>query len=283
MNHGPCEIHYRIPGRAGGARPGAHPGRHAGSGEVFAGVADFFHRPDARRLELRRSVLDPFRRLRVRVFEQPGAVDVVLAADLSASMGADANKPRQVAWLIRALAAGARRLGDRFGFIGFDRRIRRDWTMPPTVATGWAPEWAARLGTTVWEGVGAEGGLALAEWLPARPALVVLVSDFHWPEALLRRVLSRLGRHWVMPVVLWSGGETEDWPDWGIRRVSDAESGRERLVWLRAGWRRRLRRRYEARRRSLQSVLMAAGAKPLWLGDDIDPLVVSRHFQEWAV
>ncbi len=283
MNHTPCEIHYRIPGRVGGARPGAHPGRHAGAGEVFAGIADFFQHPDARRLELRRSVLDPFRRLQVKVFEQPGAVDVVLAADLSASMGADADKPRQVAWLTRALAAGARRLGDRFGFIGFDRRVRRDWTMPPTAATGWVPEWAARLGTTVWDGAGAEGGLALAEWLPARPALVVLVSDFHWPEVLLRRVLSRLGRHWVMPVVLWGGGETEGWPEWGIRRVCDAESGRERLVWLRAGWRRRLRRRYEARRSSLQSLLMAAGTRALWVEDDIDPVVASRHFQEWAL
>lgn len=273
------EIYYRLPGRVGGVHPGAHRGTQAGLGTLFYGVTDFLHHPDLRRLELRRSFLDPYRRLHVRMFEQRSAATVVVAADLSASMTAGGDKLQQVATLTQGLAAGARRLGDRFGFIGFDRRVRRDWVMPPLTATGWVPDWCRRLLVDACPGKGATGALELANWLPANRTLVVLISDFHWPDLLIRQTLTRLGRHWVVPVVLWRWAEVEGWPRWGLRRVNDAETGRERLVWLRPGWRRQLQDRYRERRQVLQRLFLAAGFPPLWLEDGVDPQAVARYFE----
>jgi len=273
------EIHYRIQGGVSGLLPGAHRSSEAGAGTLFHGVTDFLHHADLRRLEPRRSYLDPFQRLYVRVFEQRSVATVIMAFDLSASMGAAGSKPEEISSLMRGLSAGARRLGDRFGAIGFDTRVRRDWIMPPLTATGWVEGWCQRLQSTSWKGTGAAGALELADWLPAQRCLVILISDFHWPDALIRRAVSRLGRHQVVPAVLWHRGETEAWPRWGLRRVCDAETGRESLIWLRPGWRRALEARYRQRRRHLARLFLALGQVPLWLEDGVDPVTVERYFQ----
>ncbi|BCX82491.1 hypothetical protein MIT9_P2077 [Methylomarinovum caldicuralii] len=276
------EIFYRIPGRVEGHLAGTHQSREAGLGTQFYGVTDFLHHPDLRRLELRRSFTDPFRRLHVRIFERRSAATVVIAADLSASMIAAGSKRLQLATLTEGLAMGARRLGDRFGFVGFDRQVRRGWVMPPMTATGWVRSWCERLNDHPWQGEGAQGALQLAQWLPARRCLVILVSDFHWPDGMLPQVLGRLGTHLVVPVVLWSRAETEDWPRWGIRRVVDAETGGEILVWLHPRWRPRLQERYRQRRRTLQRLFRISGCQPLWLEDAIDPRRIERHFHALA-
>lgn len=64
------EAHYRIPTPVAEVRPGAHRGLRAGTGQLFMGVSDFLRHPDLRRVDVRRSVLDPYQNLYVRVFEQ---------------------------------------------------------------------------------------------------------------------------------------------------------------------------------------------------------------------
>ncbi len=272
------EIHYRLPGRGAGVFPGAHRSSAVGGGDRYHGVTEFFRHPDARHLDLRRTWLDPYRRPYVKTFEQRSAVTVVAAVDLSASMGVFPERLARVSALIQGLAWGSRRLGDRFGCVGFDDRIRLDTAVPPGRATGAVVPWC-RWMTSACRGRSAVGALALRDWLPGRRCLVVLISDFHWPETLLRSVLAGLSEHWVVPVVLCDRRETAGWPRWGIRRVVDAESGRERLIWLRPGWRRALETRYRDRRARLRRLFQAATLPALWWSETMGMSQVSHHFE----
>ncbi len=272
-------IHYRVPGRAPAAWPGSHPSEAVGAGTLFQGVTEFLRGPDVRRFDLRRSVTDPLGRLYVKTFEQRSAVTVVAAMDLSASMHVLPLKLQQASILVQGLAWGARRLGDRIGCVGFDRRLRVDQAVSPGRSVGGVVEWCRRMTLGEWRGIGAEGVLELGGWLPVRECLVVLISDFLWPETLIRRALLELRNHWVVPVVLCHRAETESWPLWGIRRLIDAESGGQRLVWVRSAWRRALSARYRAHRRRLQSLFRSAALSPLWLSEAVDFRAVTHHFE----
>nr|BAL54073.1 hypothetical conserved protein [uncultured Gammaproteobacteria bacterium] len=273
-----AEAEYRIPYRLSGVRPGAHRGSWAGAGSWFLGVTEFLRYPDARRLDLRRSLLDPFLQLYVKVFEQRLAATVVIAADLSASLGVSPHKRKTLLDLSWAVAASARRLGDRFGFCGFDTQLRQEFTMPPLTTTSWLREMLARLKAHPWSGGSALGARELASWLPPRRSLVFLISDFYWPQALLHQVVTSLKSHWVVPVVVWCPQEFMDWPQFGLRQVVDAETGKRRLVVLTPTWHRRLKANLKAWRNRLERFFRTQGLSPLWLAT-YDPMAVRRYFQ----
>ncbi|MBN2702411.1 MAG: hypothetical protein JXR29_13275 [Methylothermaceae bacterium] len=272
------EAHYRIPVPMTEVRPGVHRGMRAESGQLFMGVTDFLRHPDLRRLDVRRSLLDPYLNLHVRIFEQRSAAKLMVAADLSASMGVEASKRQILTDLTTALAWGARRLGDRIGFVGFAENTRRELFMPPLMGVGWLPRWRVRIHNDPWGGRCADGVSMLPRHLPAHRSLVFLVSDFHWPDRLIRLALIRLAKHFVVPIVVWSRNEYENWPNWGLKRVRDAETGRETLLMLRPGWRGRLRQAYGERRHHLTRLFRAVGRRPLWMEDRYDPVALQRYF-----
>src|SRR6218665_330017 len=80
------ELAYRIRWRAADVHPGSHRSRVAGSGEEFRGVVPLAVGREARRIDLRASVADPFGRPWVREFRQRSRIPVVLLADLSRAM-----------------------------------------------------------------------------------------------------------------------------------------------------------------------------------------------------
>lgn len=193
-------------------------------------------------------------------------------------MGVEESKRRIVSDLTTALVWGARRLGDSVGFVGFAENTRRELFMPPLRGIGWLPVWKVQIERDPWRGRCADGILAVARDLPVHRSLVFLVSDFHWPDRLIRLALLRLGEHFVVPVVVWSRNEYENWPNWGLKRVRDAETDEETVILLRPGWRRRLRQAYEDRRRHLTRLFRAAGRRPLWMEDSYAPIALQRYF-----
>ncbi|HEY9215796.1 MAG TPA: DUF58 domain-containing protein, partial [Ancylobacter sp.] len=123
QDEGPRDLPYRVSWRARTVHAGAHRGRPLGAGGLFRDVATLLEWPDPRRLDLRASVRDPFEQLYVRRFEQKTAITVYALIDVSASMSFRGNmhKLEVAAAICAALAASARRIGDRFGLIGCDR------------------------------------------------------------------------------------------------------------------------------------------------------------------
>lgn len=291
------ELDYHVGWRAAGVHPGSHRSRIGGAAERFRGVVPLGEGRDARRIDARASATDPFDRPWVRDFHQPARIPVVLLADLSRSMrfAGAASRLQLTADFARALARGAFRRGDAFGFVGCDREVQRGLFALPAVsrhagervaqrlealAGGSSPEQGLGTGAgTHSRELGAEGLLqAATHWLPRQRALVFLLSDGYLPDALLDGVLRRLARHQVVVVLLADSAERLPPARWGLVRLADLEGAGERLLLLRPGSARRLAEgqaeRLEAARRSVRR----HGASLLVVEDALDLRAAARHF-----
>lgn len=267
-------LDYHVRWRAGGRRPGKHAARAIGQGGDFRGCVPFWQVPDATRIDVRRSIMDPVGGLLVRQMRQRSAIDVVLAVDVSRSMG----RLGDVARLAAAAARAALKAGDRFGLLAFDECVRSDLSLPPSRLRGACLEAAQALARCGPSGRSAEGVLALSASLPATRCLLVLVSDFLVPAPVLQAALQGLATHDVAPVVLHRAGFA--WPGAGLARVRDAETGGIRLVWLRAAAWRRARAAEEERRAALGRLFAEHARPPLHVTGRIDIAIVSRHLAQ---
>lgn len=253
-------LDYRVRWRSGEARPGRHGSRRTGQAGALRGFRPFWQVPDARAIDVRRSLLDPAGDIVVRQTEDRGSITLVIAADVSRSMRPreDTTKLDAVATLLVAAARAAHRAGDRLGFLAFDDGIRADLTLAPTRARSAAADLAARLRALRPAGRGAEGMRQLAAHLPERRCLVLLISDFFVPAETLRASLLVLARHDVAPLVLHDAAEAA-LPARGLLRLEDAETGARRLIWMRPRLAARLRAAGAARRRALDAAFRDCG------------------------
>jgi hypothetical protein len=275
------EFHYRIGWRSRGHMPGAHRGLQSGAGFEFTGHRALTDGGDPRRLDIRTSLRDPFERWQVRVFAQRSAVPVALVADLSASMAIAGrhDKWSTLSAFARTLAWSVARSGDLFGFVGCDDTVRTDLMIPSTQRRSAALEVGDRLAAARPSGpVGASALLEAAQWLPQRRTLVFLVSDFHFPLDTSAALLSSLRLHDVVPIVLWDPIETQVPEGHGLLRLQDSETGRHRLIWLRASLRERWRVAITDRRAALRRLCEAHGRPPLILEQQFDADQITRYF-----
>ena len=277
---GAVEVRYRLDRRGRGVRPGMHPGTETGGGLEPLVRAPLLDGRDPRRLDLLASLRDPLRRLLVRRYRQRASTRVQVIADLSASLGFRGRGDRldTLAALVSALGYSAARAGDAFGFIGCDERVRPEFVLPPTRTAGGHLDLAARLRAFAPDGRGSDGLLEAVAMTGHRRALVFLVSDFHFPLALLDAVLAGLSRHQVVPVVLGDSGEAEPTRRFGLVRARDPETGQAQTLLMRPALRRRIEARAAARRTAVAACLAAHGTRPLVLTDRFDLDRVNRHF-----
>ncbi len=273
------EFHYRIPGRPAGTRPGAHTSRAEGVSGLYRGLRPLLAHADPRRIDLRRSATDPLGQWLARTMTERVAVPLYVVADLSASMafGAGGGKRETVAELAESAAQSAWRVGDPFGFVGADARVRESLTSPPMHSRAQGARIAALLRATALEGRNADGLLDAARHLGRRRALVLLVSDFHFELPFTRRVLATLTGHFVVPVVVWDAAETAG-ASRGWIEVADSESAETRFLWLRPKLADRIREAAAARRDSLAALFRSLGLRPLYLEAGFSAERVTRYF-----
>ncbi len=274
------EFDYRIRWRAASIWPGGHRGAALGGGQEFHGHVGLLDATDPRRLDLRASLANPARQWLFRLYRQESEIQVVLLADLSASMGyvGAASKLALLARLVRVIGRSAQRAGDRFGFMGADGVLREDFLLPPTRRYGAVADLAARLEATSLAGRSHAGLAAAAERLAGRRKLVFLVSDFHFPLAEADRLLTALAAHQVVPLVLWDEREIREPPAAGFTLLQDAETGAARPVWLRPAQRARWRIAIDERRVALERLFLEHGAAALFVDAGFTPELLGQHF-----
>ncbi|WP_409565314.1 DUF58 domain-containing protein [Methylobacterium sp. J-078] len=274
------DIVYRPRGRLPGTRPGAHRGREAGGLGTFRDQVPFLRMPDARRIDVRATLRDPFEGTFVRRFEARTPVEVWALLDLSASMRftGEADRMALASAFCAGLAASATRIGDAFGLIGCDEGVREDVFLAPSRAPTRAAEVALRLAAAACSGRGAGGMVAATRRLAGRPKIVFLLSDFRWPEVLIAEVFAALSLHDLVPVLLGDAAEAEGLPNWGLLELDDLEGGGRRLVLMRPALRRRWIAREAERLATLRHLATAHGRPPFRLAGRFDPDAVSRHF-----
>ncbi|TNC14033.1 DUF58 domain-containing protein [Methylobacterium terricola] len=271
------DILYRLRGPAAGSGAGAHRSRDTGGIGVFRDHVPFWRHPDARRIDLRATLRDPFEGTVVRRFEQSRALEVWALVDLSASMrfrGAGATWDL-VTELCIALARSATRIGDAFGLIGCG--AGPELVLPASRRRGTADAVAARLRAMAPGGASADGLLAAATSLAGRRKLVVVVSDFRLPEALTGAVFERLQGHDVVPVAIEDGALGEGLPAFGLIELEDLEGGGRRRVLMRPSLRARWLAREAERRDFLRRLALRHGRPPYRLADRFDGDDFSRH------
>lgn len=273
-------VDYLVRWKLGGVLPGQHRGAHAGAGHEVRSVVPLTSHPDPRRLDLRATLRDPFQQLWVRDFKQSAALDVYVLADVSASMGflGRHDKFAVLGEVVVTLARSAWRSGDRFGVAAADESLRPELSLPARVNRGAAQWLERRFAEFKPSGRGASGLMQAVAQLPARRALVFLISDFNWPVAERRALLQTLIRHDVVPLVLWDPTEADELPARGIVRLNDLEGGGERFVWLRPTLRERLCQTYRERAEDLRRACGVTGRKPFFIKGRFQPRQLTRYF-----
>ncbi|SFG94062.1 DUF58 domain-containing protein [Methylobacterium gossipiicola] len=273
------DIVYRPRGRVPGTSVGAHRGRDAGGLGTFRDQVPFLRMPDARRIDVRATLRDPFEGTHVRRFESRTAVEVWALVDLSASMRyrGEADRMDLVAALCASLAASATRIGDSFGLLGCDGAVREDVSLPPTRRRGIGPAIRERLLAAPCTAARADGLREAGRRLVGRPKIVFVISDFRWPEALVAEVFSGLARHDLVPVVLADPSEDEGLPAWGLMELDDLEGAGRRTVFMRPALRRRWLAHEQARADTLRRIATAYGRPPFRLAGRFEAEALTRH------
>lgn len=275
-----AEIHYKVRWRTRGGHPGHHASTRQGGGLEFRHHVPLIDAPDPRRFDVHASLRDPFGQIQVRVFQQKSTIPVFAIVDLSASMqvGGEHAALAQVAEFVACLGYSASRAGDAFGLIGCADADVSPLYAPPSISAAAAFEAVATLRRATPPGRSADGLLAAAELIGPRRALVFLLSDFHLPLPLIERLLASLAYHDVVPVVLRTRSEADTLPAWGLARVRDAESGRQRLLVLRPALKERIREARRVREAALSDLFSRHGRPPLMVQDRFVADDVTRYF-----
>ena len=278
------EFTYQIAWRARGRHPGRHASSQHGLGMEFRGTAPLISHPDPRRIDLRQTLRDPFEQVYVRIFNQKSAVPVYSICDLSGSMGfsGHARKLTLASEISASIAYSAHRINDPFGFIGFDEKVREDWSLRTSNRLHGALDLTSRLADYRPEHVGANGLMRISDYLTRERSLIFLISDFHMPFELLEQALVPLVRHHVVPIVLWDGAEYRNLPEFGITSVADCETGARRTLFLRKGFRERITQAFEDRKESLKQLFMRNNMPPFYVEDHFNADDLSEYFYQYV-
>ncbi|QWF70148.1 MxaS protein [Methylomonas paludis] len=275
---------YRIARLGSSAYPGAHPGQMLGGGQLFMRHEPLLAYPDPRRIDLRASVLDVFQHYRVRVFQQPSKLNVYVIADLSASMAYRGvhTKLSVLADFVLSAAQSALQCGDHFGFIGCGQHLDRRWLLPAGTDLHQVRKLTEHLLDWQCQGT-AESLVQLAPVLPSRPALLFLVSDYHFDLTRLRHILQILSAHRVVPLVLWDQGEYAELPKWGLVNFKDLETGRSRTLWMRPALQQRINQAFAQRRQLVLRTCREFGREALFMDGEYRSEVLTHYFQQQAL
>ena len=274
------DFQYKIYGSSKSSRPGSHKSSERGSGMEFNRLVSLQQYPDPRRLDLRASIIDPYKRWLVREFKQKSSVSVFVIVDLSASVRFNGvqNGGNLISKILTSVMKSTRRYGDRFGLIGYDNEFRHDWFIP---ATQRVPlnfntlDLQFSLGKT---GRGHKGLMEAPNWLPKERCLIFLISDFHISLNLLSYFFSRTISHQVVPIILEDEVEHSGYDRFGFAFLSDSETRRRKLVLLTKKFKDSLKENYRKRDQQLLTICRQFNSMPVKILGDFDPKVLTEHF-----
>jgi uncharacterized protein (DUF58 family) len=271
-------LDYAVRWRTGQALPGRHTSRVSGAGGHFRAYRPFWQVPDASRIDVRRSIMDPFHQVMVRQTDDRTAISVIVAADVSRSMQAtrESKNLAALARLAEAAARSAHRAGDAFGLIGFDTAPRTDLYLPPSRSRGATAGCLASLRALRPDGTSAAGIAGLAPLLPSRRCLVVLASDFLFPAPLLEHALAALAAHDVAPIVFHEKREHEI-PRAGLMHLQDSETGEKRLLLMRPALARRRQAARDHWRTNIDNIFLRHTRPPFHVEGALDLARLGEH------
>ncbi|WP_321336864.1 hypothetical protein [Breoghania sp.] len=262
---------WRLARALPGVRVGGHRARMRGAGDIFADTAGFFSQPDLRRIDLRRSLTDPFANLVVRRFETRNDLTVHLLLDASASLGTGArsDRPGIARLLAYGIAQAAWRGRDRFA-IDVLNGDDIAFSHGPSHSRATISGLRTALPHIAPAGHGVKGLTRCAAGLPDTRILVVLVSDFEYAPDELRWLLSAVHPRPAWPIWLRDSGLEEPNGRFGITETRDPETGRRRSELTTRRWAQTQSANARRRRAETRGVFSEFGLRAVEIRDRID-------------
>lgn len=274
---------YRVPWKSGSQHFGDHRGTQRGLGFEYRASVPLVDYPDARRMDLRQTVRDPYEQLQVRVYNQDNTTPVYAVCDFSGSMqfGGRQSKLDKARAIAASVASSASSAGDLFSLIAYDGAVIEEGTLPLGHNLHQTLEIIEQLGRRRLQRVGGEGIVSVPEYLGQSRGLVFWISDFHLPLPLLEDALNAMSRHQVVPVVLWDRREYRNLPKFGFGTLVDPETGANRTVFFREALREKFLSAFAARREALSHLFLKYEFPPLFVEDDYRPELLSHYFEQY--
>ncbi|MGN0933654.1 DUF58 domain-containing protein [Falsigemmobacter intermedius] len=263
---------WRLARLQSGAMQGRHAAQRRAGGDIFSDVAGFLQNPDPRRLDLRRTLTDPFGTLQVRRFQHRVRIELHILLDASASLSAGAASDRQglAALVAGGMARAAVAGGDTAVLhIGAGERLLQSGPglRNATSAQGIIDEIAMLRPS----GRGLAGLTAACDALPQRNVFVVLISDFEAGVPEIAPLLSRLQPRPMLPVWLRDSGLEDPGEGFGLMEGHDPETGARRLLLRTNARAARFRAEAASRHAALRSLFASHGITPLEVCDSLEP------------
>ncbi|OIQ87445.1 hypothetical protein GALL_306960 [mine drainage metagenome] len=276
-------FNYQIPWKSSSVHFGGHRGSQRGLGFEYRGNVPLVDYPDARRMDLRQSLRDPYEQVQVRLFNQDNTTPIFAICDLSSSMqfrGRQRKLDRAME-IAASIAYSAFEAGDVFSFIGYNQHVIEDLTLPLSHQVHQAFEVIDQLGSYRKMRVGSDGILEVPQYLSMHKGLAFWISDFHMPAEQIEQALNMMSMHHVVPVVLWDEQEYKKLPRFGFGNMIDPETGLNRTIFFRDALRSQFEAAFAARRQRLEDLFTRFEIQAIYLSGKFDPESMSHYFEQY--
>ena len=275
-------FYYQVPWKSSSIHFGEHRGTQRGLGFEFKGNLPLIDYPDARRVDLRQTLRDPYEQVQVKLFNQDNTTPIFAVCDLSSSMqfkgqGRKLDLAKEIA---ASTAYSAFEKSDVFSFIAYNNHVIEDLTLSLSHHVHQTFEVIEQLGEYKKMRVGSEGILEVPEYLSQNRGLVFWISDFHMPMAMIEQALNAMSAHQVIPVVLWDDHEYKKLPKFGFGNMIDPETGVNRTIFFREAIRVQFEEAFAERKQALEALFTRFDSQAIYISGKYDPDVMSHYFEQ---
>ena len=275
---------YSTPWKSSSVHFGDHRGTQRGLGDDYRGNVSLIDYPDARRMDLRQTLRDPYEQIQVKTFNQNNTTPVFAICDISSSMqfGDKQSKLQLAEHISASIAYSANEMGDLFSLISYNDHVVEDLTLPLSHHLFNSIEVIQKLANYQSRHSGSEGVSDVSMYLSIHRSLVFWISDFHMPIALIEQTLNAMSAHQVVPIVLWDDGEHKSLPQFGFGNLIDPETGVARMMFFRKSLRDQFIEAFKIRRDALDQLFLKFGYPPLYLQGQFNPETLTNYFEQYT-
>lgn len=275
-------FYYQIPWKSSSIHFGEHRGTQRGLGFEFKGNVPLIDYPDARRVDLRQTLRDPYEQVQVKLFNQDNTTPIFAVCDLSSSMqykgqGRKLDLAKEIA---ASIVYSAFDKSDVFSFIAYNNHVIEDLTLSLNHHVHLSFDVIEQLGEYKKMRVGSEGILEVPEYLSQNRGLVFWISDFHMPIPMIEQALNAMSAHQVIPIVLWDDHEYKKLPKFGFGNMIDPETGLNRTIFFREAIRAQFEEAFAERKQALETLFTRFDSQAIYISGKYDPDVMSHYFEQ---
>lgn len=273
---------YQIPWKSSSIHFGGHRGSQRGLGFEFKGNVPLIDYPDARRVDLRQTLRDPYEQVQVKLFNQDNTTPIFAVCDLSSSMQfkGKSRKLDLAKEIAASIAYSAFEASDVFSFIGYNQHVIEDLTLSLSHHVHQSFEVIEQLTEYKKMQVGSEGILEVPQYLSQHKGLVFWISDFHMPITMIEQAMNAMSAHQVIPIVLWDDQEYKKLPKFGFGNLIDPETGLNSTIFFRESVKEQFEQAFSVRRQALVALFTSVDTQAIYISDKYDPKVMSHYFEQ---